>query len=291
MSPVIEIAPAIVYAKKHKIKHVLFCEDLWPESTVITHAVKYNSLIYKILFAWSKSLYRKCDEIVVSSPSFIDYFNNVLGIKDKKYVYINQPILVSKNQSVEPIIYKHKYNFVYAGNIGKIQLTDNLVRAMSLLKDEDACLHLMGMGSELDNILKLIAELKINNQVIYHGALPIEKAENYYANADALIVSLKSEGYVGKTIPNKAIQYMKYSKPLIGVIKGDGKELLLKANGTLFSEENPNDIAKTLLNFIHLSKEEKVKLSKSNLTYFNNNLTSEKLVGLLEEELLKNINH
>ncbi len=291
MSPVIEIAPAIVYAKKHKIKHVLFCEDLWPESTVITHAVKYNSLIYKILFAWSKSLYKKCDEIVVSSPSFIDYFHNVLGLKDKKYVYINQPILVSKSHSLEPIMYKHKYNFVYAGNIGKIQLTDNLVKAIDLLNSEDACLHLMGMGSELDNILKLIDELKLNDKVIYHGALPIEQAENYYANADALIVSLKGEGYVGKTIPNKAIQYMKYSKPLIGVIKGDGKELLLKANGTLFSEENPDDIAKTFEKFISLSEEEKAKLGKNNFTYFNENLTSEKLVALLEEELLKNINH
>lgn len=291
LSPIISIAPAILYAKKHHLKHILFCQDIWPESTVITHAVRYNSLIYKILYIWSKSLYKKCDEIIVSSPSFIDYFHNVLNIKDANFVYINQPILLSKNNELEPIKYAHKYNFVYAGNIGKIQLTDKLVKAMSLLKDEDVCLHLMGMGSELDNIKKQIKDLNLCDKVIYHGAFPIEEAEKYYVNADALIVSLKSEGYVGKTIPNKAIQYMKYSKPLIGVISGDGKELLSKANGTLFSSENTDDIAETFRKMIQLSQEEKKQLGLNNSQYFAEHLTSEKLVDLLEKELLKSVNH
>ena len=45
MSPVILIAPAIKFAEKHNLKHLLFCEDLWPESTVVTHAVRRNSLM------------------------------------------------------------------------------------------------------------------------------------------------------------------------------------------------------------------------------------------------------
>ncbi|MBR0302082.1 MAG: glycosyltransferase, partial [Bacilli bacterium] len=85
LSPVISIAPAIKYAKKHHVPHVLYCQDLWPESTVVTHAVRKNSLVYKILYRWSKSLYEKCDEIIISSPSFKDYFNNVLKISDKKF--------------------------------------------------------------------------------------------------------------------------------------------------------------------------------------------------------------
>ncbi len=287
LSPVISIAPAIVYAKKHRVPHILICEDLWPESTVVTKAVRYNSLIYKFLYFWSRNLYKKCDEIIVSSPSFIEYFHDVLKLKDKEYVYINQPIIQSESNEKEAIKYNHKYNFVYAGNIGTLQLTENLVRAFSLISNKDAAFHLMGMGNELIYILELINELKMNDRIFYHGALPIEEAERYYKNADALIVSLKDEGYVGRTIPNKAIQYMKYQKPLIGVIKGDGKELLEKAKGTLFSNENPIDIARCIEDFLSLPSKEKETMGSNNLTYFNENLSSEKLVKQIEKELLK----
>ncbi len=287
LSPVISIAPAIVYSKKHRVPHILICEDLWPESTVVTKAVKYNSLIYKFLYSWSRNLYKKCDEIIISSPSFKEYFHDVLKLQDKEYVYINQPIIQSESNEKEAVKYNHKYNLVYAGNIGTLQLTENLVRAFSLISNRDAALHLMGMGNELIYILELINDLKMNDRIFYHGALPIEEAERYYKNADALIVSLKDEGYVGKTIPNKAIQYMKYQKPLIGVIKGDGKELLEKAKGTLFANENPIDIAKCIENFFSLSSKDKEMMGTNNFAYFNENLSSEKLVKKIEKELLK----
>ena len=291
LSPVISISPAIIYAKKHHVPHVLICEDLWPESTVITNAVRFNSLIYKILYRWSVSLYKNCDKIIVSSPSFVDYFKDILLLKEKDYVYINQPIILSENKEEKPIIYKHKYNIVYAGNLGKIQLTDKLVEAMKLLKDKDICLHLMGMGSELNNILNKIKNENLDDYVIYHGALPIEKAEAYYFNADALVVSLLNSGYVGRTIPNKAIQYLKYGRPILGIIQGDAKELLTKANGTIFSSERIIDIAESIDKIVHLSKEEKEMMGSNNKNYFINHLSADKIVNKIEKELISLLNN
>jgi len=284
LSPVISIAPGIKYAKKHKVPCVLYCEDLWPESTVVTGAVRKNTLMYKILYKWSVSLYKKCDKILVSSPSFKDYFENELHIKDKGFGVVNQPIIES-NKKVEPIIYKNKHNLVYAGNIGSIQLIHELVSAMKFVKSEDTKLYLMGMGSELEKIKKRIADEKLENKVEYVGALPIEKAEAYFENADALIISLKDSGTVGRTIPNKAIQYMKYGRPLLGVIKGDAKDLLSKANGTVFSEQNPDKIASAIDDLLSKSDKEKAQMGSNNKQYFDNNLTKEKLVRLLNQEL------
>ena len=122
--------------------------------------------------------------------------------------------------------------------------------------------------------------------MVYEGALPIEKAESYYVNADALIVSLKNEGYVGKTIPNKAIQYLKYKKPLVGVIQGDAKELLEAANGALFASEEPEDIARAIKEIVHLDEKKKAQMGENNFKYFNDNLSVEKLVKKLETELV-----
>lgn len=283
LSPVISIAPAIKYAKKHKVPCILYCQDLWPESTVVTGAVKKNSLLYKLLYKWSVSLYKECDRIIISSPSFKDYFENELHIKDKGFKTIYQPILNS-NKNLEPVVYKNKYNIVYAGNIGKIQLTTQLVDAMRYVKSEDTKLYLMGMGSELSNIKHKIESEHITN-VEYAGALPIEKAETYYKNADALIVSLKEGGTVGKTIPNKAIQYLKYGRPLLGVIKGDAKELLSRANGTIFSDEDPKEIARKIDELLAKSDKEKAQMGLNNKKFFEDNLSSEVLVKELDQEL------
>lgn len=284
LSPVVSISPALLYAKKNKVPCVLYCEDLWPESTLVTHAVRKNSLVYKILFKWSKSIYQRCDRIVVSSPSFKEYFENELGVKDKVFNVVNQPILFS-NKHLESVKYENKHNLVYAGNIGSVQLTDLLIDAMKLVKTDDVKLHLMGMGSSLEKIQKQIKEEHLEDKVVYEGAFPIEKAETYYWNADALVVSLKSEGYVGKTIPNKAIQYMKYGRPLLSVIQGDAKQLLEKAKGSVFAEENAENIAKNIDILCNLSEKEKDQLGLNNKNYFEENLSTEKLVQLLVEEL------
>ena len=285
LSPVISIAPGIKYAKKFKVPCVLYCQDLWPESTVVTHAVRKGSLVYKMLYKWSVSLYKKCDKIIISSPSFKDYFINELHIDDKGFPTVYQPILLS-NKSAAPIEYKHKHNLVYAGNIGTIQLTNELVEAMKYVKNEDTKLYLMGMGSELENIKNKIKTEHLEDKVEYVGALPIEKAEAYYFNADALIVSLKHQGSVGNTIPNKAIQYMKYGRPLLGVIKGDAKDLLSKANGTIFSKEDPKDIAAKIDELVSKKDEEKAQMGLNNKHYFEDNLTSKKLVEQLNHELM-----
>lgn len=283
LSPVISISPALLYAKKHNVPCVLYCQDLWPESTLITGAVRKNSLMFKMLFKWSKSIYNRCDRIVISSPSFKDYFENELGIKDKLFNVVNQPILNS-TKHLESVQYENKHNIVYAGNIGKIQLVDQLIEAMKFVKTDDIKLHIMGMGSELENIKNKIEKEKLTN-VIYEGAFPIEKAETYYANADALIVSLKNEGYVGRTIPNKAIQYMKYGKPILAVVGGDSKIMLENAKGSVFAKENAENIAEKIDFLCSLSEKEKDQLGLNNQNYFEENFSLEKLSQLLLDEL------
>ena len=100
-----------------------------------------------------------------------------------------------------------------------------------------------------------------------------------------MIVSLKEGGTVGKTIPNKAIQYLKYGRPLLGVINGDAKELLSKANGTVFSDEDPKEIAKKIDGLLAKSDKEKAQMGLNNKKFFEDNLSSEVLVKELDQEL------
>ena len=284
LSPVISVSPALKYAKKHKVPCVLYCQDLWPEAPVVTGMIKKNSLAFKIIRKWSKSIYSRCDRIVISSPSFKDYFVKELHIEDKVFNVVNQPIIKSSKQE-EPIKYQNKHNLVYAGNIGSMQKIDLLVKSLRYTKTQDIKLHLLGTGSLLKQVQKQIIEDGLKDRVEYHGNLPIEQAEAYYTNADALIVSLKNEGYVGKTIPNKAIQYLKYGRPILGIVGGDTKKLLENAKGAVFAGENAENIAENIDILLAKSEKEKDQLGLNNKKYFEENFSIEKLTQLLVDEL------
>lgn len=284
LSPVISVSPALLFAKKHKIPCVLYCQDLWPEAPVITGMIKKNSLAFKIIRKWSKSIYCRCNRIVISSPSFKDYFVKELHIEDKIFNVINQPIIYSNKQE-EAIKYQNKHNIVYAGNIGSMQMIDLLVKSLRYTKTEDLKLHLLGTGSSLKQVQKQIIADGLKDRVEYHGNLPIEQAEAYYMNADALVVSLKNEGYVGKTIPNKAIQYLKYGKPILGIVGGDTKALLENAKGAVFAGENAQNIAENLDILLAKSDKEKDQFGLNNKKYFEENFSIEKLTQLLVDEL------
>ena len=285
LSPVISIAPAIIYARKHNVKHVLHCLDLWPESTVVTGAVKKDSLIYKILYSWSRKLYLGCDKILVSSPSFVDYFKDVLKI-DKPFAYVPQPSLRSQAE-LSPIVFNKKYNFVYVGNIGHLQLILEIAQAGKLLAARnDIEIHLAGMGVASTKLVNFINENNLQGIVTYHGPLPLEKAERLYKNADGLIVTLKEGGTVGKTIPNKLVHYLKYARPILGALSGDGKDVLLSSGGAILTDQNAEGIAEGMEKIMQLSSAQKEKMGELNRRYYQENFELRKVAQLLEKELL-----
>lgn len=286
LSPVISIAPAVLYAKKHKVKHVLHCLDLWPESTVVTGAVKKDSPMYKMLFRWSRNLYLACDKIMVSSPSFADYFKEVLHIIDKPFPYVPQPSL-GVHENLPPATFKKKHNFVYVGNIGTLQLIGEIAEAGKIIGTRgDVEVHLAGMGLQSENLKKYIADNSLKDIVTYYGPLPLEKAVTLYADADALIVPLKEGGTVGKTIPNKLVQYLKYARPIIGSLSGDGRDVLIKTKGAVLVEQNAESIAKAMETIINLPAEKKEEMGRQNKLYYEEHFEIRRVAQLIERELL-----
>jgi len=286
LSPVISVSAANVYAKKHKVPHLLHCVDLWPESTVITKNVDNRGLLYDILLKWSYKIYKGSTQIIVGSPSFKTYFEETLKITDRIVDVVVQPAIVTKCE-IEPIVFGSGFHIVYCGNIGSLQMLNLIVGAAVVLKDHpEIKFHVIGMGSEKDLFVKLIKEQNVEDRVIYHGPLPSSKSSAYFVNADALYVSLKNEGFVGKTIPNKLIMYMAFGKPIIGVVGGDAKTLLDKSGGAIFASESSLEIAQAILDLYAKTTEEKNNLGSLNQAYFNSNFTLEKITRDIETHLL-----
>lgn len=285
LSPLISVVGGTIYARKHHVRHVLHCLDLWPESAAITGGVKKHSPLFGILFRWSKKIYANIDEILVSSPSFEDYFRETLGLKDIKISYVPQPPIVA-DPSTE-VTYEVPANFVYAGNIGTLQLVERLVLAAEIASRKvDLKLHLIGMGAREEAVKALVKEHGLEDCVTFYGIKPRDITAAYYQKATGIIVSLVRDSSVGKTIPLKLISALYYGRPILGVIEGDGREVLEKAQGSVFAkDETPEAIAEAFLRLANMSAEEQQKLGESNRKYFDENFQAQKVV----EEIFKHL--
>lgn len=289
LSPVTILAAGNLYKKKHHVKHVVHCVDLWPESVLVTNAVRKNSLMYKILYSWSKKLYSHADEILIGSPSFKEYFETVLDLGDKKFRFVPQPSLV-ETSDLEPFKFdKDYFNILYCGNLGLIQQIPLIAEAMKELKEEKIRFHIIGMGPLSEKLQAQIKEYGLENNLVYYGPIPAYQASAYFKGADALYVSLKDDGFVGKTIPNKLVMSMAFSKPILAMIEGDGKDILIQSKGAIFSSQNSGSLKEAIKQISSLNKKELESMGNGNLTYYKNNLTIGKVSRLIEEELRNNV--
>lgn len=117
-------------------------------------------------------------------------------------------------------------DLMFAGNIGKAQSVDTIIRAASLLRDDPRYkFHIVGNGSELHNMKKLSAKLKTDN-VIFYGQQLLEEMPSFYKIADAMLVTLEDKTYANMTIPGKVQSYMAVGKPIIGAINGSCSTLI-----------------------------------------------------------------
>lgn len=281
LSPVTILSAGNLYKKKNKVPHVVHCVDLWPESTLITHAVKKDSIVYKILYKWSRSLYSHADKVLIGSPSFKEYFENVLKLPVDNISFVPQPALV-EDVTCETKDLGDGFNILYCGNLGRIQLIPYIVESMKYVKNDKVKFHVIGMGPLQEKLVSLIKENNMEDKIIYHGPIPAKKAAEYFKGSDCLYVSLGKEGYVGKTIPNKLMMSMIFSKPVLGVLAGDGKDTLINSKAGVVAEEDPKDIASKIDYLASLSKEELKKLGQNGQAYYLDNFSQEKVVNLID---------
>ena len=238
LSPIMSARPGIKYAKKYNKKVIMYEMDLWPES-LLAGGITNKSFIYKHYKKVSAKIYSQCDKILVTTKEHIPYIKNLPGCKDLDIEYLAQYADTIFEESDFGNEDNGVIDLMFAGNIGKAQSVDTIIKAAALLKDNPRFkFHIVGSGSELENIKKLATELKTDN-VIFYGQRPLEDMPELYKIADAMLVALEDKPYANITIPGKVQSYMAVGKPIIGTINGSCANFI-KNNEVGFACESGN---------------------------------------------------
>lgn len=278
-SPVLMANGARAYAKKHKKPFFLYCLDLWPESLKAWHVGEGNPL-FKLMNAYSKSIYNSADLVGVTSKPFIDYLHSVNDVPMDKLVYLPQHAedlnLNKKEERNETI-------FSFGGNIGSVQNIECIIRAVEKIRDLDGySVEIYGDGSELQNCKKLATELGVNEKIIFFGRVDWNTLKENYNRADAFLLTLKSEGIIGQTIPAKLQEYMSGARPVIASIEGAAREVINESDcGICVDADNSDKLALAMQDFV-VNKEKYKNCGENGKAYFQANFTREKFISDLE---------
>lgn len=224
LSPLMSIAPAIRYARKHHIPHLLYAVDVWPESLLVSSILNPKGIVYGLLKRWSLALYRQVHRIVVGSPSYFKHFIHMVDEDKVAKEALIQPALI-ETIGKEKIDYGEGFHLVYAGNVGTIQQLLPLVQAWKRTGAQDH-LHIIGEGRQLPVLKNLVTTLQLQSRIHFYAHQTPENLGKFLIDADAFYVGLQTPGIVGKTIPHKLIQYLPFGQPIIAFLQGDGLSIL-----------------------------------------------------------------
>ena len=210
-------------AKKVSGKKVIYnLQDIFPDSLVTSGICGENSFLMKIGHAMENFTYRNADHIITITD---DMKANIMkkGVPEDKISVVRNWIDTDKVKHIsrednllfdELKLPRDGFYVVYAGNLGKVQGVDVILKTASLMKNNrDIKFVIFGNGSEEDNLKKIVRDKHLDN-VLMFPLQPIERVSDVYSMADISIISC-TPGTGGSGMPSKTWTIMAAGIPII----------------------------------------------------------------------------
>ena len=296
LGPLTDALPAIVIKKIFKKKITIWTTDIWPDA-VFALGFKRTRFRETILKKFVKFIYKNCENILVSSPSFVDKLRNYVLGKEIQYV----PYWADESNSNPEIdtsdlhqFANNKLQITYAGNIGKVQNLENVIKGFAMSKSRNNIqLNFIGDGWNSENLKKLATSNKLQN-IVFWGRKSSQDMYKYFELSDILLIALKSDPLLELTVPSKFQAYLSSGKPLFAIIEGDVKKMV--EENKLGITANPDDLEDIKRGFETLSvigKDDLIKYSNNCEMLYHKNFQRKKNIEKITSFLLskEHLNH
>ncbi|MDB9825043.1 glycosyltransferase family 4 protein [Alphaproteobacteria bacterium] len=213
-----------VFLKKFtKSRMFIWVLDLWPQTIFNHNIVREKSIFGKILIKISKIIYSNSEIIYQHCETFENEIRKYSD--DKKIIYLPSSAEdVFENNTIKNLNSK-KIKILFAGNIGRSQDFDMIVKVLSLKQFSNIKLNIIGDGRGVTNLKKLVLKNK-NKNITILNRVSINKVTDYYKDSDFFFITLKDFEIFKLTIPGKFQSYLRFSKPILGIIDGVTKNII-----------------------------------------------------------------
>ena len=291
LSPASMALPGLWIKKKQQIPLFLWVLDLWPESLISSSKFKGGPLI-RLIESMVKKIYNESSTILISSRFFKEPILEKCADKSKNIIYFpNWAEDVFTNNILANVAVPELpkgFNVMFAGNIGESQDFESILKVAELTSDINWIL--VGDGRKSDWIRNEIKNKKLSN-IYLLGRYPIESMPLLFRKADVMLVSLKDEPIFALTVPAKVQAYMASGKIILGMLNGEGKDLINESKcGIAVSAGNYLSLAEAIIKMTKLPLEESETMKNNGLIYYNKHFSKKTLFDKLEVLFLNSIN-
>ena len=269
-SPLTVALTSIILSKICKSKTILWVLDLWPE-IIFELGVLKNKYLERILSKLITFIFNKTDIILAQSESYVKLIKRKINNSNKVYFFPSWPEIQDesdKNDLLDDTVsinnFKDKLNIFFTGSIGDAQNFRTIIEIIEKTKDRNLKWHIIGGGRRFSELIKLKSLKNLNNLELT-DFVPLNEIVKYQKKADVLFLSLKKGKVLSSTIPGKFSTYLKYNKPILGLISGEVKNFINDYN--IGSAIEPDNVEKFILEvdkLIELKKKGILNSSYSN---------------------------
>ncbi|WP_099328032.1 glycosyltransferase family 4 protein [Clostridium paraputrificum] len=285
VSPITSAIPALIISKIKKIPSYIYVQDLWPETFYSIINIE-NQKIKNVFKKICNKIYIGFDKLLIASRGYKDILMKD-GFKESKFIYFPQwaeDFYSIDNKEIEVMKDINKFNVTFAGNIGKAQSVDTIIKAANLAKEnKDIIWNIIGDGSEFENIKSMIKEYGLEETVVIHGRKPSSDMPKYFSISDALIVTLKNEEILKVTLPAKVQSYMAAGKPILAAISGEGNRVIEESGAGIACEaEDYECLYRNVITLKNMNKDQLKEIGALGKQFFIDNFKRNKLLNKLE---------
>lgn len=286
-SPVTVGLPAVFLGGIKRAPVVFWVLDLWPETLAAIGVVRSPRLL-----GWIghmvKYIYERCTLVLGQSRAFLGSIAKYCTDPQKIRYFpswaeavFNAPDL---NPAPEVPLRKNVFTILFAGNIGEAQDFSAVIAAADKLKSDASIRWLIvGDGRKSEWLREEVERRGLEDNVLLLGRFPVERIPSFYAHADALLVSLKDDPVFGMTIPGKVQSYLMAGVPLIGMLNGEGAEVIKQANAGLTCSAGDSDgLVSAVLDMAAMSTEQRHCLGLNGRAFARKEYDRDMLIGRLE---------
>lgn len=292
-SPIFQCIVALVLKKFRGVPAVYWVQDIWPESLINTIGLK-NRLVKSLLTKFCSYLYRRADLVLIQSEAFrprlenmgvssaqIDFFPNTAP---DEFVPLEK---LEADPAILSLLPETALRLMFAGNVGESQNLDLIVEAAAKLRQRHSIQWvIVGNGRDLERIQRRVTSAGVDDLIKLVGRHPTSKMPDFYALADAMIISLKDSEIFRLTVPYKLQTYMGAGKPVIGSISGETKRIIEEANiGYCAEAGDLEGFCDSVGQFARLTTGQRKSLSLNARNYFDAHYNADKVFDDLERKL------
>ena len=293
-SPVTVGLPAVLLGRLKNCPVVFWALDLWPETLSAIGVVKHPKALSAVANL-VRFIYNRCTLVLGQSRSFLPSIARHCDDPSKVRYFPSWAEDVFQEQVDEPVSEipsaPGTLSILFAGNVGDAQDFPAILDAAERLKHRnDIRWLIVGDGRRSIWLSEQVQARGLGNRVFLLGRFPVERMPAFYAYADALLVSLKKDPTFSMTIPGKVQSYLAAGRPVIGMLDGEGADVIKRAGAGLVSPAGDSAaLAQSIKQFAETSPEERRQMGKQGQAFakaeFDRNTLVTRLLNLLEESI------